>query len=99
MLRDADRRKFGRRTVCKPAWISQDLRLAQRCVVIDISEGGARLKIDQPDTLCPEFMLAIPEDDLLYKCRIAHRQKDSVGVEFMRCAQSLSYAVAKANRS
>lgn len=98
MHREVDLRKFGRRTVFKSAWISLDSHLTHPCIVVDISEGGARLKINQPDRLLPEFMLAIPEDDVLYQCHIAHRQSDLVGVEFMRCAQSLSYAIAKANR-
>jgi hypothetical protein len=81
MIMHHERRRFGRRTVFKPAWLSNDLFVRLHGIVVDISEGGARLRIDTPENVDGQY-LAIPEDNALYQCRIVHRQKDSLGLEF-----------------
>ena len=90
-----ERRRFGRRSVFKMACLMQGLDEISSCIVVDISVGGARIQIDRPEELPGEFGLAIPEDDVLYDCRIVHRQPTSVGVVFTRSARKLSYAKAK----
>lgn len=90
-----DRRRFGRRAVCKPATVIQNATQKLPCTVVDVSEGGARIRLLAIDSLAGEFMLVIPEDDVVYHCRLVRRLPDSVGVEFTRMPRKLSWLVAK----
>ena len=90
-----DRRKFGRRTVLKQAIVMRNFEDLFACIVVDISISGARLHFKRQQVIEDEFMLAIPEEDVLYDCRIIHRQATSVGVTFTRVPRKLSYLKAK----
>jgi hypothetical protein len=95
MPRNSDRRRFGRRTVCKPATVVQNATQKLPCTVVDVSEGGARIRMVAIDSLAGEFMLVIPEDDVVYDCRLVRRLPDSAGVEFTRMPRRLSWLVGK----
>lgn len=42
----------------QPAWMTVDGGFAARqCTVIDISEGGARLRVEDPQFVKPQFQL------------------------------------------
>ena len=48
----------ARRRTNQPAWITVDGGFAARqCTVIDISEGGARLRVEDPQFVKPQFQL------------------------------------------
>ena len=48
----------ARRRTNQPAWIAVDGGFATRpCTVIDISEGGARLRVEDPQFVKPQFQL------------------------------------------
>jgi hypothetical protein len=50
----------ARRRTNQPAWITVDGGFATRqCTVIDISEGGARLKVEDPQFIKPQFQLKL----------------------------------------
>lgn len=77
-----ERRRFGRREMCKPAFIqAEDCSI--RCVVADLSECGARLSVREPHLVPPTFKLFIAEDDLVVPCRVVRRTDSTVGVEFL----------------
>lgn len=88
-------RRFGRRVCCKPAVAVQNLTVRLRCTIIDISEGGARLRLASVNELAAEFLLVVPEDDLVYDCRVVHRHADFAGVEFTRPPRRLSRMIER----
>ena len=75
---------FGRKTrptrrrTNQPAWITIDGGFATRpCTVIDISEGGARLRVEDPQFVKPQFQLKLDLQGCLEKRR---RNRDQVRV-------------------
>ena len=90
-----ERRRFGRRQVFKAAVIVLPDATRLPAIVVDISEGGARVQTEHVALVGPGFLLEIPEDDLAYDCRLAHRQAGSVGVEFTRVPRRLSWLRAR----
>jgi hypothetical protein len=68
----------ARRRTNQPAWITVDGGFAARqCTVIDISEGGARLRVEDPQFVKPQFQLKLDLQGCLEKRR---RNRDQVRV-------------------
>jgi hypothetical protein len=68
----------ARRRTNQPAWITVDGGFATRqCTVIDISEGGARLRVEDPQFVKPQFQLKLDLQGCLEKRR---RNRDQVRV-------------------
>lgn len=86
----ADRRRFGRRETFKAAEILLDDGRRCAAVVLDISEGGALLKVQGDLPQEEHFSLLIPEDDFIVYCRSAHRSGEKMGVEFIRSPRRAS---------
>jgi hypothetical protein len=84
-----ERRQFGRRTVCKRAKLFSQDRTWRRCIVVDISEGGARIQMleGEPSRF---HTLVIPEDDSAYACEIVNRRADQIGVRFVAIPQRIA---------
>jgi hypothetical protein len=80
-----DKRKEPRHIINRPAKfrVKEDIP-AQNCVIIDISNGGARLRISAQDV--PEhFILVLSESGVVCRhCRVAWRSGDELGAEFMK---------------
>lgn len=93
-----ERRQFGRRSVLKHAIICDDEGGKRKCTVVDMSEGGARIKLDDVDKIPGEFLVEIPADDFVVRCRIVHRQPDSIGVEFARSPSRISWRGNRAGK-
>lgn len=86
----AERRQFGRRKVLKSAVVMQEGREDIRCLVVDLSQGGARLQSDKVGDIMPTLRLLLPDDDTYYDCRLVHRQPGAVGVEFLTVPRKIS---------
>jgi hypothetical protein len=86
-----NRRLFGRRTAFKSAAIAQAGGQRVSATVLDISDGGARIKIARPQTIEKEFYLEIPEDDFIVKCRTAYVRETSIGATFIGSPRRLSW--------
>jgi hypothetical protein len=52
------------------------------CVVLDLSDTGARINLPGGEPLPEEFLLAIESKQIERRCRIAWRSGDEIGVEF-----------------
>jgi hypothetical protein len=78
-----DRRKTPRRAFNRIARFSNDLTGPRECMVVDLSDQGARLysEIETP----PAFTLTISGDkgDERRPCRVVWRLGHEVGVQFM----------------
>jgi hypothetical protein len=85
-----DQRKFGRRPVFKAAVIVFDDGQRLPCTVLDLSEGGAKLKTSA-EPLNREFYLEIPEDDLVIRCQLAYVNNGVAGVKYTKPPRRLSW--------
>ncbi len=86
-----DRRQFGRRPVFKPATIVQSGGQRLSVTVLDVSEGGARIKIEKPELVEKEFYLEIPEDDFIVRCRLMRVDEGFVGAQYIKAPRRLSW--------
>jgi hypothetical protein len=87
----SDRRQFGRRRVFKAGIIVQGDNQRLPITIMDISDGGARIKTAEPHRVEKEFSLEIPEDDFVVKCRLVWLEEDAVGAEFIKSPRRLSW--------
>jgi hypothetical protein len=81
---------FGRKTrptrrrTNQPAWITVDGGFATRpCTVIDISEGGARLRVEDPQFVKPLFQLKLERSGPGRACKVAWKKGEVIGIEFV----------------
>jgi hypothetical protein len=80
-----DKRLMPRRLLNSPAWIDvgNDASL-QRCTVVDLSDSGARLAVDDIECLPDRFLLALSRfDQPRQNCYIVWRRHDEIGIEFI----------------
>jgi hypothetical protein len=62
----------SRRRTNQPAWMTVDGGFAARqCTVLDISEGGARLRVDDPQFVRPQFQLKFDRTSPGRACKVA----------------------------
>jgi hypothetical protein len=72
-----------RRKANQDAWIAIDGTFAtRRCSVLDISKGGAKIRVDDPTFVRPVFQLKFSPTDQGIRCRVAWRRGLVMGVEF-----------------
>jgi len=83
-----DNRRHQRRTVNIAAKLAATPDGPLRdCVVIDISEGGARLEIDPGEDAPQEFIIVFgPSGHPCRQCRVVWRANKQVGVAFCKTA-------------
>ncbi|MBX9925483.1 MAG: PilZ domain-containing protein [Hyphomicrobiaceae bacterium] len=90
----AERRKFGR----KPCRVKALIKAARgepiSCLVLDYSEGGARLELSSAAKLPPQFDLCFDELNLVIPCELRHMFGRTAGIQFSENAgrRSLSSA-------
>ena len=74
----------ARRRTNQPAWMTVDGSFAARqCTVIEISEGGARLRVQDPQFVGPRFQLKFERNSPGRTCKVAWKKGDVVGIEFV----------------
>jgi hypothetical protein len=78
-----NKRKVQRQPMSYAAWIAQEGKPLRRCVVADISETGARLKVEELESIPEEFILVLSRRaGTRRRCRVAWRNEGHIGVEF-----------------
>jgi hypothetical protein len=80
-----NKRRTSRRTVNAPAWmeIGSDARL-RRCRLVDISENGARLIVENIENTPDSFNLLLSRFGRPnYHCSVVWKRDNEVGVEFL----------------
>jgi hypothetical protein len=82
-----ENRKFARRDIDLTIQIDVADGSTAGGVLVDLSQGGARLKVSGPDRLPEQFMLKLSES-LQRWVRIAWRSIDEIGVEFVSAPQT-----------
>jgi PilZ domain len=74
----------ARRRTNQPAWMTIDGGFAARqCTVIDISEGGARLRVEDPQFVKPQFQLKFDRTSPGRACKVAWKRGDVIGIKFV----------------
>ena len=83
-------RAFGRKTrpyrkkIEQSAWIAIDGSFAVRhCTVLDISDKGVRLRLDDPDFTARQFELKFARGGRGRLCKLVWRKGREIGAEFM----------------
>ena len=84
-----DRRTTPRRSVNSAAKMRFDGGLPARdCVVMDISEGGARLLAAEGAEVPEEFVLLLEADaEAGCRCRVVWRLDNEIGAEFVEAIE------------
>lgn len=78
-----ERRKNGRMRTLKAATIIYQFEsCTMKCIILDISETGARLKPAEPVHLPGTFRLVI-DHGASFNCKVVRRMDDQMGVQFV----------------
>jgi hypothetical protein len=82
----ASKKRETRKSVHQPGWITLEGGFAARqCVVRDLSATGAKVTIDDPNTLPAKLRLAFSRDARTGRaCEVVWRRGKSVGIKFVR---------------
>jgi hypothetical protein len=80
----ADLRKHVRKPFHWRAAIIAGTEPPRSCTVTDVSESGARLKVEKPDELPEKFILLLTTSGKARRlCRVIWRSKKDAGVKFV----------------
>jgi PilZ domain len=74
-----------RREIAMRGWIGfqDDSRLP--CIIVDISQDGATLAVNEPSALPENFRLYFSRTAQTFReCVVRQRERDSVGVQFQK---------------
>ena len=75
-----------RKSVHQSGWITLDGGFAARpCTVLDLSSDGAKITIDDPNSLPAKLRLAFSRDARNgHSCQVVWRRGKTLGVKFVR---------------
>ncbi|MEJ0076931.1 MAG: PilZ domain-containing protein [Alphaproteobacteria bacterium] len=81
----AEHRKFPRRRVEQFVLMMWDNAIIGQCTMLDVSAGGARLKLNGDLTVPDQFTLLLSKIDgrLKRQCVVAWRKEKQIGVRFV----------------
>lgn len=78
-----------------PAWIDiGDGSAPHDCTLVDISDHGARLVIEEAITIPDKLSLLLYRDGDAFPCEIIWRCNSAIGIQFETTLQGQGYAVA-----
>jgi len=78
-----DRRKHKRRVLQYPASIALDADKQQGCILLDISEGGAKLQVTDSDNIPDHFILIFSKQGSPRRaCKVVWKAFHLIGVQF-----------------
>jgi hypothetical protein len=82
----ANKKRDARKSLRQDGWVTLEGGFAARqCVVQDLSVGGAKITIDDPNALPARLRLAFSRDARTGRnCEIVWRRGKSLGVKFLR---------------
>jgi hypothetical protein len=80
------KKRAARKSLHQPGWITLDGGFAVRpCVVRDLSSSGAKLTIEDPNTLPAKLRLGFSRDARTgWPCEVVWRRGKTVGIRFVR---------------
>ena len=80
------KKRAARKSLQQPGWITLEGGFAARaCVVRDLSSSGAKLTIEDSNTLPAKLRLAFSRDARTGRpCEVVWRRGQTVGIKFVR---------------
>jgi len=86
LSRLSSKKRESRKSLSQPGWITLEGGFAARqCVVRDLSTTGAKVTVDDPNSLPAKLRLAFSRDARTgRRCEVVWRRGKSVGVKFVR---------------
>jgi hypothetical protein len=82
-LPTTERRQFPGARVIGVAKISvSEHKPSMDCIVIDWSQGGAQLRLVEPEN-CPDQFTLFTRDGRITDCRVMWRREANIGVQFL----------------
>jgi hypothetical protein len=80
------KKREARKSLQQPGWITLDGGFAARpCLVHDLSSSGAKVTIEDPNTLPAKLRLALSRDARTgRRCEVVWRRGRTVGVRFVQ---------------
>jgi PilZ domain len=79
-----DKRRARRRPMRYTAWIAPKPGDLHGCVLSDVSDSGARIRVEDADTIPDCFMLMLARNGkVLRPCRVVWRKPQHLGVTFL----------------
>ena len=96
-MADSDHRQRQRRPIGHVAHLATGLGPPLKCSMIDISETGARIAVDDPKMSPQEFLLLINKD-LARWCQVVWRSEHELGLTFIHPPKSLIASERAAKR-
>jgi len=80
---EQDDRASARKKTLRSGTIIYNHRMStMECTIFDLSEAGARLRLGDTSNVPDEFELQVLYGDK-YRCRVIHKTRDQIGVEFV----------------
>jgi hypothetical protein len=86
-----EQRKFGRRAVFKAAVLLLDSGDRIDCTLLDISDGGAKVRIANQEFFPAELILEVPGDDLMVRCHVVYTEERVMGLQFIKPPRRISW--------
>jgi hypothetical protein len=85
-LEEPTKKRAARKSLQQPGWITLEGGFAARqCVVHDMSASGAKVTIDDPNTLPAKLRLAFSRDARTGRnCEVVWRRGKTYGVKFLQ---------------
>jgi len=82
----ANKKREARKSLHQPGWITLEGGFAaRRCTVKDLSTTGARITLDDPNTLPAKLRLAFSRDARTGRnCEVVWRRGKVAGIKFVR---------------
>jgi hypothetical protein len=82
----ANKKREARKSLHQPGWITLEGGFAARpCVVRDLSSSGAKVTINDPNSLPAKLRLAFSRDARTGRnCKVVWRRGGTVGIKFVR---------------
>lgn len=91
-----DRRKNFRIEWNSPACLyDRNGRFGRACIVSNLSNGGARIVVAEPETVSDICVLRITSHSPLRKCHVVWRTKEAIGVQFAETSRRTRSALVR----
>lgn len=91
-----ERRKNFRIEWNSPACLyDRNGRFGRACVVTNLSNGGARIVVAEPETVSDVCVLRITPHSPLRKCHVIWRTKEAIGVQFAETSRRTRSVTAR----
>ena len=99
ILPNHERRQFGRRTSKLRGTIQLSRRGRCACTILNFSEAGALVVLDEPYALPDTFDLTVDRTGLQVWCQVKHRNGVSFGIQFcQRVAEHDDFPAYRSDR-